>query len=169
MIEHIHTGLGRHNLLPDEHIVDAGYPFAELMVSTQRDLGITLLGPLRIDNSPRARTNSGFDRTAFTIDWDNHRVTCPQGLANTIWSSCTERGRPPSWCASPPRHARPVRCVRSAPPPPAPAANSCSDPAKSTKWLTRPAPHKPPRSGNSATRSGPASKGSSLFSVGYSV
>jgi transposase len=94
MIEHIHTGLGRHNLLPDEHIVDAGYTSAELMVSTQRDFGITLLGPLRIDNSPQARTNSGFDRTAFTIDWDNQRVTCPQGVANTIWSSCTERGRP---------------------------------------------------------------------------
>ncbi|MCA1821132.1 MAG: IS1182 family transposase [Pseudonocardia sp.] len=94
MLEHIHTGLGRHNLLPDEHIVDAGYTSAELMVSTQRDFGITLLGPLRIDNSPQARTNSGFDRTAFTIDWDNHRVTCPQGVANTIWSSCTERARP---------------------------------------------------------------------------
>jgi transposase len=94
MIEHIHTGLGRHNLLPDEHVVDAGYTSAELMVSTQRDFGITLLGPLRIDNSPQARTNSGFDRTAFIIDWDNQRVTCPQGVANTIWSSCTERGRP---------------------------------------------------------------------------
>jgi transposase len=94
MIEHIHTGLGRHNLLPDEHVVDAGYTSAELMVSTQRDFGITLLGPLRIDNSPQARTNSGFDRTAFIIDWDNQRVSCPQGVANTIWSSCTERGRP---------------------------------------------------------------------------
>jgi hypothetical protein len=26
MIEHIHTGLARHNLLPDQHIVDAGSP-----------------------------------------------------------------------------------------------------------------------------------------------
>jgi hypothetical protein len=93
MPEHIHTGLEHRNLLPDQHIVDAGYTSAELMVSTRRDFRITLLGPLRIDNSPQARTRSGFDRTAFTIDWDNHRVTCPQGVTNTIWSTCTERGR----------------------------------------------------------------------------
>jgi transposase len=93
MLEHIHTGLDHRNLLPDEHIVDAGYTSAELMVSTRRDFRITLLGPLRIDNSPQARTSSGFDRAAFTIDWDNHRVTCPQGVTNTIWSTCTERGR----------------------------------------------------------------------------
>jgi hypothetical protein len=93
MLEHIHTGLDHRNLLPDEHIVDAGYTSAELMISTQSDFSITLLGPLRIDNSPQARTSSGFARAAFTIDWDNHRVTCPQGVTNTIWSTCTERGR----------------------------------------------------------------------------
>src|ERR687894_658885 len=37
MLEHIHTGLDHRNLLPDEHIVDAGYTSAELMVSTRRD------------------------------------------------------------------------------------------------------------------------------------
>jgi hypothetical protein len=94
MLEHIHTGLDHRNLLPDEHIVDAGYTSAELMISTQSDFSITLLGPLRIDNSPQARTSSGFHRAAFTIDWDSHRVTCPQGVTNTIWSTCTERGRP---------------------------------------------------------------------------
>jgi hypothetical protein len=79
MLEPIHTGLDRRNLLPDEHIVDAGYTTcAELMISTQSDFRITLLGPLRINNSPQARTSSGFHRAAFTIDWDNHRVTCPQ-------------------------------------------------------------------------------------------
>jgi hypothetical protein len=63
------------------------------MISTQSEFSITLLGPLRIDNSPQARTSSGFARAAFTIDWDNQRVTCPQGVTNTIWSTCTERGR----------------------------------------------------------------------------
>jgi hypothetical protein len=54
MLEHIHAGLDHRNLLPDEHIVDAGYTSAELMISTQSDFSITLLGPLRIDNSPQA-------------------------------------------------------------------------------------------------------------------
>ncbi|MEU5847914.1 IS1182 family transposase [Saccharopolyspora shandongensis] len=93
MLEQIHTDLDRRNLLAGEHIVDAGYTSAELMISAQRDFGITLLGPLRVDTSPQARTKSGFDRTAFTIDWDNQQATCPQGVTNTIWSACTERGR----------------------------------------------------------------------------
>lgn len=34
MLEHIHTGLHRRKPLPDEHIVDAGYTCAELIVSS---------------------------------------------------------------------------------------------------------------------------------------
>jgi hypothetical protein len=49
--------------------------------------------PLRIDNSPQARKGDGFDRTAFTIDWDSQQVTCPQGVKNTIWSQSRERNR----------------------------------------------------------------------------
>jgi transposase len=94
MLEQVHTALDRRNLLPDEHLVDAGYTSAELMVSAQRDCGLTLLGPLRIDHSAQARAGGGFDRAAFTIDWDHRRVICPQGVTSTIWSSCTERGRP---------------------------------------------------------------------------
>ncbi|MDQ3765440.1 MAG: hypothetical protein M3460_29535 [Actinomycetota bacterium] len=49
MLEQVHTGLDRRDLLADEHLVDAGYTCAELIVSAQRDFGITLLGPLRTD------------------------------------------------------------------------------------------------------------------------
>jgi hypothetical protein len=93
MLEQVHTGLGRRDLLPDEHLVDAGYTSAELMVSAQRDFGITLWGPLRTDHSAQARTGDGFDRAAFLIDWDHQRVICPQGVTSTIWAACTERGR----------------------------------------------------------------------------
>lgn len=94
MTNDIHAVLDRKGLLPAEHLVDAGYTSAELLVDSKRDFGITLLGPLRIDHSAQARAGSGFDRAAFTIDWDNQHVTCPQGMRNTIWSECTERGRP---------------------------------------------------------------------------
>jgi hypothetical protein len=117
MLEHIHADLNRRSLLPDEHLVDAGYTSAELMVSTQHDLGITLLGPLRIDHSAQARAGGGFDRAAFVIDWDHQRATCPQGVTSTIWSACTERGResivvrfPVTACQACP--ARP-QCTRS--------------------------------------------------------
>jgi hypothetical protein len=165
MPEPIHTGLEGRNLLPDEHIVDAGYTTcAELMISTQSEFSITLLGPLRIDNSPQARTSSGFARAAFTIDWDNHRVTCPQGVTNTIWSTCTERGRESIVVRfpAPTPQTCPVRTQCTSSTRPAPVANSCSDPARSTRYSSRPAPHKPPRSGNSGTRSGLVSKARSI-------
>ena len=92
-LEQVHIDLDRRDLLPREHIVDAGYTSAELMVSSRRDFGVTLVGPLRVDNSPQSRTHNGYDRSAFTIDWDHQRVTCPQGVTNTIWSDCHERGR----------------------------------------------------------------------------
>jgi hypothetical protein len=63
------------------------------MVRSQRDFGVTLLGPLREGNSPQSQTHNGYDRGAFTIDWGHQRVTCPQGMTNTIWSECHERGR----------------------------------------------------------------------------
>jgi transposase len=94
MLEQLHTGLASRNLLPSEHLVDAGYTSAELMIGAQRDFGITLVGPLRTNHSPQARTEDGLDRAAFIIDWDHQHVICPQGVTSTIWSACTERGRP---------------------------------------------------------------------------
>jgi hypothetical protein len=98
------------------------------MVSTRRKFSTTLLGPLRLDNSAQARTRSGLDRAAFTIDWDNHRVTCPQGVANTIWSTCTERGResivvrfPAPTCQRCPVRAQCTSSTRTTPPTHAPA------------------------------------------------
>jgi hypothetical protein len=93
ILERVHSGLARRNLLPVEHVVDAGYTSAELMVSSRRGVGVGLLGPLRLDNSPQARQGDGFDRTAFTIDWDSRQVTCPQGMKNTIWPESREGTR----------------------------------------------------------------------------
>jgi DDE family transposase len=93
MTQNIHAGLDRRDQLPAEHVVDGGYPSAELLLDSAREFGITLLGPLGADTSPQARAGGGFDRSAFTIDWDNHQVTCPQGVTSTTWSPCTERGR----------------------------------------------------------------------------
>jgi hypothetical protein len=94
MLEQLHTGLASPNLLPSEHLVDAGYTSAELMIGAQRDFGITLVGPLRTNHSPQARREDGLDRAAFIIDFDHQHVICPQGVTSTLWSACTERGRP---------------------------------------------------------------------------
>lgn len=85
VVEQIHTALQDKKLLPDQHIVDAGYPSAELLVSSQRDFGITLFGPVRPDVRWQAHDEQAFDMTCFQIDWDQKKVTCPMGKTSTCW------------------------------------------------------------------------------------
>jgi Transposase DDE domain/Transposase domain (DUF772) len=90
MTEPIHDSLHTKNLLPGEHVVDAGYTSADLLLGS-RARGVTLLGPLLADTSPQARTG-GYTTAAFTIDWQARQATCPQGATSTGWSPCTQRG-----------------------------------------------------------------------------
>jgi transposase len=92
MTEPIHHDLAEHDLVPAEHYVDSGYPSADLLVSSLTDYGIRLVTPMLADTSPQARAGQGFDRTAFTVDWDAQRVTCPQGKANAWWTPAVQRG-----------------------------------------------------------------------------
>jgi hypothetical protein len=46
MTSTIHAELDRKVLLPSEHIVDAGYVDAQLLVESQRDYHIDLVGPV---------------------------------------------------------------------------------------------------------------------------
>jgi hypothetical protein len=88
----IHRQLARRRLTPDKHYLDSGYPSADLLVSSKAEFGITLVTPLLADTSPQARAGSGYDRAAFTVDWDAEKVTCPQGAASASWSPCAQRG-----------------------------------------------------------------------------
>jgi transposase len=88
----IHQALARRGLLPGEHYLDSGYPSAELLVGARERYGIVLVTPVLLDHSPQARAQAGYDRTAFTIDWDAQQVTCPQGQRNASWTPCTQRG-----------------------------------------------------------------------------
>jgi transposase len=84
MTEPVHDALAARGLLPAEHIADAGYTSAGLLVAAQQR-GLTLLGPLLADHSAQAR-NGGYTQDAFTIDWDNHQVTCPRGTISRTWT-----------------------------------------------------------------------------------
>jgi transposase len=81
----IHADLARKDLLPREHLVDSGYTDAELLVSSQTQYGIEILGPVLGDHSWQAREATGFDLRAFTVDWAAHTVTCPEGHTSTKW------------------------------------------------------------------------------------
>ena len=49
VLEAVHQGLAERDVLPEVHLVDAGYTDAEGLVSSQRDYGIPLLGPVAVD------------------------------------------------------------------------------------------------------------------------
>ncbi len=84
-IEIIHAALEAKGLLPDEHIVDSGYLGAEVLVSAERNQGITLLGPVPEERSWQARSQQAFDLAQFRIDWQKQQVTCPEGKSSRHW------------------------------------------------------------------------------------
>ncbi len=84
-LDAVHAGLAQKGLLPDEHLVDAGYADAEALVSAQKDYGMELCSPVRQKVSWQAKTADGFDLSHFTIDWDQHQVTCPGGQTSSRW------------------------------------------------------------------------------------
>jgi len=88
----IHRQLAARGLLPAEHYLDSGYPSAELIANSAKTFGITLITPVLADVSAQARAAAGFDRSAFTIDFDRQQATCPQGHVSSSWSPATQRG-----------------------------------------------------------------------------
>ena len=88
----IHHQLHDHQVLPGEHYLDSGYPSADTITTAAQTFGVTLVTPALLDQSPQARAGSGFDKTAFTIDFDTRQVTCPQGSSSANWSPTRQRG-----------------------------------------------------------------------------
>jgi transposase len=76
---HIHQALARQGLWPTTPIVDTGYLDAELLVTSQREYSVDLLGPMRADCTWQAQAAQGFDASHFQIDWEQPRATCPGG------------------------------------------------------------------------------------------
>ena len=81
----IHAALARKELLPDEHIVDTGYIDAQLLVESQQDYQVDLVGPARKNAHWQAMANTGYDVDHFPIDWEKQHATCPQGHTSVSW------------------------------------------------------------------------------------
>jgi transposase len=92
MTDPIHAGLAERALLPAQHLLDSGYPSAQLLVDSQHRWGIELVSPLQADKSRQARAGQGYDRSRFTIDFDAQHATCPQGQTSSKWDPATHRG-----------------------------------------------------------------------------
>jgi transposase len=83
-VEPVHAHLQARDLLPAEHLVDMGYTSAALLFDSQQDYGVTLLGPVWEKHTWQQAT--GYEMDAFTIDWENRTVTCPQRHISNPWT-----------------------------------------------------------------------------------
>jgi len=91
----IQAHLAARGLLPREHFVDSGYVDAELLVTSQRDHGVSLEGPVRGLSTWASRVGQGYDLPNFRIDWQLKQVTCPEGKVSVGWTpGLDDAGRP---------------------------------------------------------------------------
>jgi transposase len=83
----IQQALMEKDLPPSEHLVDAAYIDAELLVSSQEDYGITLRGPARPNPNWQANVEGAYTLADFAVDWERQQVRCPQGKAAASWAA----------------------------------------------------------------------------------
>lgn len=87
----IQDALAAKKLLPAEHLMDAGYVDSGLLVESQQQHQITVIGPVAPDSSWQALSPDAYDSFRFQIDWETQTVTCPQGHQSRKWSATQDK------------------------------------------------------------------------------
>ena len=106
------------DLLPEQHLVDQGYTSAQLLVLSEKNYDIDLVGPVAKDVKWQAKDGQGFALSDFKVNWKTKKVRCPQGKYSSVWKKGTDSsGHPVIHVLFRQRHctAGPVRsrCTRS--------------------------------------------------------
>ena len=84
--ETIQQAITDKDLPPQEHLVDAAYITADLIVRSRVEHGIALIGPPRPDSSWQSKVEGAYSVDQFAIDWEQQEVHCPQGKTSTRWA-----------------------------------------------------------------------------------
>jgi len=63
---------------------------AELLVTSQREYRVELLGPMRADCTWQAHAAQGFDASHFQIDGEQQRATCLGGYTSISWTPAVD-------------------------------------------------------------------------------
>ena len=83
------------DVAPSDHLVDAAYIAAALLVSSHDEQGITLRGPARPNPNWQAKVEGAYTLADFVVDWERQQVHCPQGKTATSWAERSDaRGTP---------------------------------------------------------------------------
>jgi transposase len=94
MLAVVHASLAARKRLPNEHLVDKGYTDAHVLVDSQREYGVTIVGPVAEDPSWQAQAGAGFAKANFAIDWQTQTATCPMGKQNLSWLTNPDATKP---------------------------------------------------------------------------
>jgi transposase len=86
MTETIHEDLQQATLAPSQHLLASGYITAPILVSSQQQYGIDVIGPARGNVKWQATTEHGLDASQFLIDWEHHQAICPEGQHSIRWT-----------------------------------------------------------------------------------
>ena len=92
--EPILAALDAKGLSAGEHLADAAYLSAELLVGAEDRYGVRLVGPPRKDVSWQARIEGGYTTDRFALDWGREVATCPEGEES---QDVAELHRPRPW------------------------------------------------------------------------
>lgn len=87
----IHQHLAEHDRLPGQHLVDSGYMSGDVLVSSQVEHSLEVIGPLRGDYSWQKKSQRGYDASFFTIDFEHEQAICPQGKVSMSWFPRVDR------------------------------------------------------------------------------
>jgi transposase len=91
VVDQLHEHLEAKDLLPSQHLVDAGYINSEKLVRSQQNYGVELYGPPLRDTTWQSQASKGFAASDFSYDWENQEATCPQGQQSSSWQETTDR------------------------------------------------------------------------------
>ena len=86
----IQAALIERDLVPAEHLVDAGYVSAGTLVCSQSEQ-IDLIGPARGEGGWQTRVEGALTARQFQIDWEAKQVRCPAGKLSRRWSETKGR------------------------------------------------------------------------------
>jgi transposase len=87
----IHEELERRDVLPQTHLVDAGYVDAGLLVESHERYEVELLGPVSRNNQWQAKAGKGYDLSGFEVDFEAKEATCPQGQKSIDWKDMRDQ------------------------------------------------------------------------------
>jgi transposase len=86
-----HAALEQRDLLAAVHLVDSGCIDADLLVESEREYQVDLVGPVRGDDHRQAQEGQGFAAPDFMIDFTPLQATCPAGKSRSSWTPAVDQ------------------------------------------------------------------------------